>query len=143
MYFFYQVQFDQDLDIARTLGEKSGRLVFSHHLLKMTGAAKLFIMSEPFISHRPTKNEARAKFSLPQEGAIALALGFRTAIKGWDVLVKMKIPDGWSVVVSSSKNLYNKENPNLQLEKIITSLSWRGISSAKKISDYYSMLHMQ
>ena len=81
--------------------------------------------------------------SLPQAGAIALALGFRTAIKGWDVLVKMKIPDGWSVVVSSSKNLYNKENPNLQLEKIITSLSWRGISSAKKISDYYSMLHMQ
>jgi glycosyltransferase involved in cell wall biosynthesis len=54
---------------------------------------------------------------LPREGRIALALGFRTATKGWDVLAKMKIPDGWSIVVSSSKNHYNKENLNLQLEK--------------------------
>ena len=83
------------------LGKSRTGIVFLHHLLKMTGAAELFIMGEPFISHRPTKNEARAKFSLPQEGAIALALGFRTATKGWDVFVKMKIPDGWSVVVIS------------------------------------------
>jgi glycosyltransferase involved in cell wall biosynthesis len=81
------------------------------------GGEVIYHGSESFISPRPTKNEARAKFSLPQEGRIALALGFRTATKGWDVLAKMKIPDGWSIVVSSSKNHYNKENLNLQLEK--------------------------
>jgi glycosyltransferase involved in cell wall biosynthesis len=100
------------------LGKSRAGIVFSHHLLKMIGGGEvIYHGSESFISTRPTKNEARAKFSLPQEGRIALALGFRTATKGWDVLAKMKIPDGWSIVVSSSKNHYNKENLNLQLEK--------------------------
>lgn len=93
-------------------------IVFSQHLLNMIGGSEvIYHGAESFISPRPTKKEARAKFSLPQEGRLALALGFRTATKGWDVLEKMKVPDGWSIVVSSSKNHYNKENLNLQLEK--------------------------
>ena len=82
------------------------------------GGEVIYHGAESYMSPRPTKKDARAKFSLPQEGRIALALGFRTATKGWDILAKMKIPAGWSMVVSSSKNHYNKENLSLQLRKI-------------------------
>jgi len=81
------------------------------------GGEVIYHGAESHMSPRPTKKDARAKFSLPQEGRIALALGFRTATKGWDILAKMKIPAGWSMVVSSSKNHYNKENLSLQFEK--------------------------
>ncbi len=93
-------------------------IVFSNHLLNMIGGGEvIYHGAEAYLYPRPTKKDARAKFSLPQEGRIALALGFRTATKGWDILAKMKIPDGWSMVISSSKNHYNKENLNLQFEK--------------------------
>jgi glycosyltransferase involved in cell wall biosynthesis len=93
-------------------------IVFSNHLLNMIGGGEvIYHGAEAYLYPRPTKKDARAKFSLPQQGRIALALGFRTATKGWDILAKMKIPDGWSMVISSSKNHYNKENLNLQFEK--------------------------
>jgi glycosyltransferase involved in cell wall biosynthesis len=93
-------------------------IVFSQHLSSLIGGGKvIYHGAESFISPHPSKKEARTKFSLPQEGRIALALGFRTATKGWDVLVKMKIPNGWSIVVSSSKNHYNEENLDLKMEK--------------------------
>ena len=93
-------------------------IVFSQHLSSLIGGGEvIYHGAESFISPHPSKKEARTKFSLPQERRIALALGFRTATKGWDVLVKMKIPNGWSIVVSSSKNHYNEENLDLKMEK--------------------------
>jgi glycosyltransferase involved in cell wall biosynthesis len=78
--------------------------------------------SEPAIYPPLNKKEAREKFSLPQEDGhrIVLAHGFRTAGKGWDILKKMNIPKGWTLVVNSSKDYYNKEN----LE-----LSWQGATN--------------
>jgi glycosyltransferase involved in cell wall biosynthesis len=64
---------------------------------------------------RMTKKEARARFSLPQEGQIALAVGFRTATKGWDILEKMNVPKGWTIVVSSSENHYIKYDLQLRV----------------------------
>jgi glycosyltransferase involved in cell wall biosynthesis len=49
-------------------------------------------------------------FSLPQDGRIALALGFKTNTKGWDILKKMDIPAGWRIIVNSSRSYYNTEN---------------------------------
>jgi glycosyltransferase involved in cell wall biosynthesis len=57
----------------------------------------------------PDKREARRKFSLPEEGNIALALGFLTATKGLDIIRKMKVPAGWKIVVNTSRNHYNME----------------------------------
>ncbi|MFZ0515027.1 MAG: glycosyl transferase, partial [Candidatus Nitrosopolaris sp.] len=48
---------------------------------------------------------------------IALALGFRTATKGWDILEKMKVPKGWTIVVSSSENHYIKYDLQLRIGK--------------------------
>jgi glycosyltransferase involved in cell wall biosynthesis len=98
-------------------------IVFSHYLSALIGGDKnsrsgrcnvIYHGAEPFHQvPRPTKEEARSRFSLPQDGQIALALGFRTATKGWRILEKMRVPDDWVVVVNSSKNNYNKENLNL------------------------------
>ena len=60
-------------------------------------------------------------FNLPECGRIALALGFMTATKGWDIIEKMNIPEGWTVVVNSSKNHYNTEkfNPNFVKKNVV------------------------
>ena len=78
--------------------------------------------SEPAVYPSLNKKEARKIFSLPQEQEyrIALAHGFRTAGKGWDILKKMDIPKVWILVVNSSKDHYNKENLDL---------SWQGATN--------------
>jgi glycosyltransferase involved in cell wall biosynthesis len=44
-----------------------------------------------------------------------LALGFKTATKGWDILEKINVPNDWLIVVNPSKNLYNsKERVDLR-----------------------------
>ena len=35
-----------------------------------------------------------------------------TATKGWDIIEKMNVPEGWTIVVNSSKNHYSTENFN-------------------------------
>ena len=54
-----------------------------------------------------SKREARSMFSFPEDKRIALALGFRTSTKGWDILEKIKVPRDWLIVVNPSKNQYN------------------------------------
>jgi glycosyltransferase involved in cell wall biosynthesis len=62
------------------------------------------------------KKKTREKFSISigEDQKIALAFGFRTDGKGWDILNKMEIPSGWTIVVNSSKSYYNKENLDLR-----------------------------
>jgi glycosyltransferase involved in cell wall biosynthesis len=104
-------------------------IVFSHYMSKLLdhgdSSSRCHVIyhgSEPAIYPPLNKKEAREKFSLPQEDGhrIVLAHGFRTAGKGWDILKKMNIPQGWTLVVNSSKDYYNKEN----LE-----LSWQGATN--------------
>jgi glycosyltransferase involved in cell wall biosynthesis len=93
--------------------------------------------SEPAIYPPLTKKEAREKFSLPQDHGyrIALALGFRTATKGWDILGKMKLPDGWILVVNSSKGHYSTENLDLNWENTENILDLqRGFLSEEELS---------
>lgn len=64
--------------------------------------------SEPNVP--PTdKSESRKKFLLPEDVNIALAFGFMTATKGWDIIEKMKVPKEWKIVVNTSKNHYSNE----------------------------------
>ena len=73
-------------------------------------AQVIFHGSEPSLTYNKTKKkEARKLFSLPENGRIALTLGFMTATKGWDILKKMNIPKGWTIVINSSKNHYSTE----------------------------------
>jgi glycosyltransferase involved in cell wall biosynthesis len=54
-----------------------------------------------------SKKDARTRFpSLPQKdtGRIALAFGFMSVAKGWDIIEKMRVPDNWTIVINSSVN---------------------------------------
>jgi glycosyltransferase involved in cell wall biosynthesis len=68
------------------------------------------------INHDILQKKAREKFSISigEDQKIALAFGFRTDDKGWDILNKMDIPCEWTIVVNSSKSYYNKENLDLR-----------------------------
>ena len=47
------------------------------------------------------------------ERRIALAVGYKTKNKGWDILERMDIPDGWIVVSNSNvKDHYNTQDLN-------------------------------
>ncbi|HJT85277.1 MAG TPA: glycosyltransferase, partial [Nitrososphaeraceae archaeon] len=79
--------------------------------------------AEPSLSPYPNiKEEARAKFGIyfdkkdnktrrkRRRKMIALAIGFKTSTKGWDILNEIDIPENWLIIVNSSKNHFNTEN---------------------------------
>ena len=76
--------------------------------------------AEPSLSPFPNiKEKARAKFGIyldnddnkiKRKRRIALALGFKTNTKGWDILNEIDIPENWLIIVNSSKNHFNTEN---------------------------------
>jgi glycosyltransferase involved in cell wall biosynthesis len=92
-------------------------IVLSHHVANILGAGEvIYIGSEPAIDLQPNKKEARSRYSLPEDGRrIALALGFMTVNKGWDILEKMNVPDEWILVVNSNaKDHYNTQSLNFK-----------------------------
>ena len=78
--------------------------------------------AEPSLSPFPNiKEEARAKFGIYFDEddnkikrrrikRIALAVGFKTSTKGWDILNEIDLPENWLILVNSSKNHFNTEN---------------------------------
>ncbi|HYY51058.1 MAG TPA: glycosyltransferase [Nitrososphaeraceae archaeon] len=91
--------------------KSNNSVVFSHYMSKILGGGTIIYHgAEPYISDIPEKKEARSIFSLPYDDRLALALGFRTITKGWDIIGKMNIPDGWKVVVNYSKSHFNIDN---------------------------------
>jgi glycosyltransferase involved in cell wall biosynthesis len=93
------------------LRKSQAGIVFSDYMAKMVGGGEvIYHGAEPSAVPGLTKKDARVRFSLPENGRIALALGFQTHTKGWDVLERMKVPEGWTIVVSSSENWYIKDS---------------------------------
>lgn len=91
------------------IGHKRAGIVFSKYLQNLIpGSYLIYHGSEPNLP--PTDmSEARKKFLLPEDVNIALAFGFMTATKGWDIIEKMKVPKDWKIVINTSKNHYGKE----------------------------------
>ena len=83
--------------MSRTLGSQGCNVIFH-------GAEIQDIRSDR------TKANIRKSYSIPAHGRIALALGYATATKGWDVINRMDIPDGWTIVNNASKNEYSHED---------------------------------
>ena len=89
---------------TQKIGPSRKGIVFSRYLANLIpGSHLIYHGSEPSLIPAPDKREARRKFSLPEEGHIALALGFLTATKGLDIIRKMKVPASWKIVVNTSK----------------------------------------
>jgi glycosyltransferase involved in cell wall biosynthesis len=149
--YFLNYQAFNNLNKEKLRMSRAG-IVFSHYMLERLGGSAndgsgngykchvIYHGAEPVIYPALNKKEAREKFALPQEQRhrIALALGFRTATKGWDILGKMKMPDGWTMVVNSSKGHYSTENLDLKWEKADNILDLqRGFLSEEELSTLF------
>jgi glycosyltransferase involved in cell wall biosynthesis len=100
---------------AKSRSSKS--IVFSKYMQDlMPGCEVIYHGSEPHNSIEIEQKEARKQLSLPENGRIALAQGFLTVTKGWDVIRNMELPEGWKIVVNHSKNHYNRQIINLNLK---------------------------
>ena len=94
----------------RKIGPNKAGVVFSKYLANIIpGSSLIYHGAEPSTSPPLDRKEARKMFLLPEDTNIALAVGFMTATKGWDVIGKMKVPKGWKVVINTSRNHYNRE----------------------------------
>ena len=99
------------------IGPNRVGIVFSKYLQNLIpGSYLIYHGSEPSVSCPANKTEVRKKFLLPEDANIALATGFMTATKGWDIIKKMKVPDDWKIVVNSSKNHYSKQGAKTKFE---------------------------
>jgi hypothetical protein len=117
------------------IGPNKAGVVFSKYLANIIpGSTLIYHGAEPSTSPLLDRNEARRMFSLPEHDNIALAVGFMTATKGWDIIGKMKVPDGWKVVVNTSRNHYGREKLNDNFEnKGVINLN-RGFLSDRDLS---------
>ena len=103
----------------KKLRQSHAGIVFSNYMAKMIGGGVLIYHgAEPAPRYNSAiapaanttttttaiKRQARALFSLPldDDSRIALAVGFRTGVKGWDILKKIRIPKPWTIVVNSN-----------------------------------------
>ncbi len=118
-------------------------IVFSQYTSKLIGGGKvIYHGAEPALATVPNKKEARKSFSLPEEQdvRIALALGFKNESKGWDLLAKTIIPDGWKIVINSSKRHYDIKNydiePELRYNKNIIDIQ-KGFLSEEELSTLF------
>ena len=85
-------------------------ICFSKYMSKrLGGGSVIYHGADPALPQEVSKAEARSAFSLPQNKMIAVAIGFSTATKGWDILSKMEMPKGWVMVLNSSKGHFNRE----------------------------------
>ena len=90
-------------------------IAFSEYMAKMLSNSSykvnvIYHGAEPSLMNQPTKEVARSYYSLPLDRRIALALGFATHTKGWEILKEMKIPDNWIILVNHSRNHYSNES---------------------------------
>jgi glycosyltransferase involved in cell wall biosynthesis len=76
---------------------------------RIGGGHIIYHGAEPAMLPSVPKAKAREMFSLPQDKMIAVAIGFSTATKGWDILSRIHMPNGWIMVLNSSKGHFNKE----------------------------------
>ena len=92
------------------IGPNRAGIVFSKYLQNLLpGSYLIYHGSEPSVSRPVDKTEIRKNFLLPEDANIAVAIGFMTATKGWNIIRKMRVPNDWKIVINSSKNHYSKE----------------------------------
>jgi glycosyltransferase involved in cell wall biosynthesis len=131
LYWKYLINFKsfQNQNKEKLLRSNSG-IVFSNYMKTIIGAKRndkkyskvrlLYHGAEAAYTVKEiSKESARARFNLlPQDKIhrIALAFGFMTIGKGWDILGKMSIPDNWTIVINSSVN--HSTGERIRLESI-------------------------
>jgi glycosyltransferase involved in cell wall biosynthesis len=92
------------------MSKSASGIVLSNYMRKLIpGTNVVYHGSVPYFQTDKKRIEARKTMGLPEKGKLALAQGFITNTKGWDIIRKLKMPKDWKLVVSYSKNFYNDE----------------------------------
>ena len=102
---------------------------------RIGGGHVIYHGAEPAILPPVPKAKAREIFSLPQDKMIAVAIGFSTTTKGWDILSKIDMPNGWMMVLNSSKGHFNKERSVHDVQHGRGSISGTDNNNNNKIID--------
>jgi hypothetical protein len=55
--------------------------------------------------------EYRKEFGLPEDKRLILAFGYVGSYKGFDILDKLKLPEGWSLVIKQNRHERGSEKP--------------------------------
>jgi glycosyltransferase involved in cell wall biosynthesis len=98
-------QSDGVISPARTLQEVVRRGTVIYH-----GAEPAIELSS-LSSRINDKKEFRKEFGLPLDKMLLLAFGYAGSYKGFDVLAKLRLPYGWSLVVKQTKHERGFEKP--------------------------------
>ena len=98
-------QSDGVISPARTLQEVVRRGTVIYH-----GAEPAIELSS-LSSRINDKKEFRKDFGLPLDKILLLAFGYAGSYKGFDVLAKLRLPYGWSLVVKQTKHERGFEKP--------------------------------
>jgi glycosyltransferase involved in cell wall biosynthesis len=116
--YFLNYRAFNNLNNGKLALSKAG-ITFSNYMSKMIGSSCHLIYhgAQPTPSVSSDKKQARKCLGLPAESRIALAAGFRTVTKGWDIIPKLKLPKDWVIVTNSSKGHYNVETLELEWER--------------------------
>jgi glycosyltransferase involved in cell wall biosynthesis len=102
-------------NLARSKSSKS--IASSNYMNNFyPGCEVVYNGAEPYRSIEIEQKEARKRLSLPENGRIALAQGFLTVTKGWDIIRNIELPEGWKIVINHSKNHYNRQIIDLKLK---------------------------
>ena len=98
-------QSDGVISPARTLQEvvRAGTVIYH-------GAEPAIELSS-LSSRINDKKEFRQEFGLPLDKMLLLAFGYAGSYKGFDVLAKLRLPFGWSLVVKQTKHERGFEKP--------------------------------
>jgi glycosyltransferase involved in cell wall biosynthesis len=98
-------QSDGVISPARTLQEvvRAGTVIYH-------GAEPAIELSS-LSSQINDKKEFRQEFGLPLDKMLLLAFGYAGSYKGFDVLAKLRLPFGWSLVVKQTKHERGFEKP--------------------------------
>jgi glycosyltransferase involved in cell wall biosynthesis len=92
------------------MSKSASGIVLSNYMRKLIpGTNVVYHGSVPYFQTDKKRIEARKIMGLPAKGKLALAQGFITNTKGWDIIRKLKMPKDWKLVVNYSKNFYNDE----------------------------------
>ena len=117
------------------IGPNKAGIVFSEYLQNLIpGSHLIYHGAEPNVLAPKNKNTARKMFLLPEDVNIALAVGFMTATKGWDIIKKINVPNNWKIVINTSKNHYSMERVKKKFENDGVIDLNRGFLSDEEIS---------
>ena len=97
---------DAVISPARTLQEVVGRGTVIYH-----GAEPAIEFSSTSSLINDKKQEFRKTFGLPVDKMLLLAFGYAGSYKGFDVLGRLGLPTGWSLVIKQTKHERGFERP--------------------------------